>query len=282
MDKEKGIFHEAGQSLARLVQIAATLRGEHGCVWDREQTVLSLKPFLLEECYELLAAIDEESIKGKDEHKDEHNYEHNNVKEELGDLLYQIVFLSQIFSEEKKFTISDVINYICAKLIRRHPHVFGNEKVADSKEVLARWEEIKKEEGKFPKKSLLDGVPHQLPGLMRAHRLQEKAARVGFDWEYADQVLAKIREEIKEFEKAFFAQDAQAMEDELGDIFFSLVNMARFIQVDPEKALAGTIRRFISRFQFIERKAKEEGTNLRNMSIQEMDYLWEVAKKSEE
>ena len=201
------------------------------------------------------------------------------MREELGDLLYQIIFLSQIFSEEKKFDAGDVIDHICAKLIRRHPHVFGNEKAADSKEVLARWEEIKKEEGKAPKKSVLDGVPHQLPGLMRAHRVQEKASRVGFDWEYADQVLVKIREEMKEFENAFFAKDVQGMENELGDLLFSLVNMARFIKVDPEKALARTIGRFISRFHFLEKKALEEGKNLMEMSIQEMNNLWEVAKK---
>jgi len=273
MDKGKE-FDTAGKSLTRLVQIADVLRGENGCVWDKEQTVSSLKPFLLEECYELLAAIDEESI-------DKEGNDNEKVKEELGDVLYQVIFLSQIFTEEKKFTIVDVIDHICAKLIRRHPHVFGNEKVADSKEVLARWEEIKKEEGKTPKKSVLDGVPYQLPGLLRAHRIQEKAARVGLDWEYADQVLAKIREEIQEFENAFFAQDAQGMENELGDLLFSLVNMARFIKIDPGKALAGTIGRFISRVHFMEKEAQEGGKNLMEMSIQEMDTLWEVAKKGE-
>ena len=271
MNKEKN-FDTAGQSLIRLVQIAAILRGENGCVWDKEQTIFSLKPFLLEECYELLAAIDEEGI-------DKEGNNNDKVKEELGDVLYQVIFLSQIFTEEKKFTIADVIDHICAKLIRRHPHVFGNEKVTNSREVLARWEEIKKEEGKTPKKSVLDGVPYQLPGLLRAHRIQEKAARVGFDWEYADQVLAKIREEIQEFEDAFFVQDTQEMENELGDLLFSLVNMARFIKVDPEKALAGTIGRFISRVHFMEKKAQEEGRSLMEMSIQEMDNLWEVAKK---
>lgn len=257
--------HTIGASFLQLVQIADTLRGEHGCPWDKEQTYSSVKPLLLEETYEVMAAIDED--------------DHDHLKEELGDLLFQIIFLSRLSAEEKKFTIAEVIETICAKLIRRHPHVFGEEKVASSQQVLARWEEIKQSEGKNRRNSVLDGVPHQLPSLLRAHRIQEKAARVGFDWPSADQVLDKIREEIKEFEDAFFSQNVQEMEDELGDVLFALVNMARFIKIDPDRALNRSIARFISRFQLIEKKARERGKDMGEMSLQEMDELWEEAKR---
>jgi tetrapyrrole methylase family protein / MazG family protein len=257
-----------GESFIKLLQIAATLRGDKGCVWDKEQTYASIKPFLLEESYEVMAAIDEDDS--------------DHVKEELGDLLYQIIFLAQIATEEEKFDAGDVIEDICAKLIRRHPHVFGEESVANSQEVLARWEQIKQTEGRTPKESVLDGIPHQLPGLLRAHRIQEKAARVGFDWERADQVLDKVREEIAEFETAFSRKDSQEMEDELGDVFFALVNMARFIEIDPDKALSRAIARFTSRFRYIEKKARESGKGLVEMSLQEMDELWKEAKKEKD
>lgn len=265
--REKKDYHAIGKSFVRLVQIAATLRGEQGCVWDKEQTISSLKPFLLEECYEVVAAIDEEN--------DEE------IKEELGDLLYQVIFLGQIFFEHQKFDIEEVIDTICAKLIRRHPHVFGDERASTSKEVLARWEEIKKEEGKDSPKSILDGVPHQLPGLMKAHRIQEKASRVGFDWSDATEVLAKVREEIGELEEVLACNQAVRIEAELGDLFFALVNFSRFVHIDPERALNRTIRRFISRFTFLERRAREEGKVLSEMSLQEMDTWWEEAKRVE-
>jgi tetrapyrrole methylase family protein / MazG family protein len=262
-NKSQRTIHE---SFLHLVQIAATLRGDHGCVWDKEQTYGSIKPFLLEESYEVMAAIDEDDS--------------DHVKEELGDLLFQIIFLAQIAAEEKKFDVGDVIETICAKLIRRHPHVFGEETITNSQEVLARWEKIKQDvEGRSRKESLLDGVSQQLPGLLRAYRIQEKAARVGFDWDHADQVLEKVREEIAEFETAFSRKDSQEMEDELGDVFFALVNMARFIQIDPDRALSRAIARFMSRFRFIENKARERGKDLMEMSLQEMDELWKEAKK---
>jgi tetrapyrrole methylase family protein / MazG family protein len=263
--KENKNHHSISESFIKLLQIAATLRGDNGCVWDKEQTYASIKPFLLEESYEVMAAIDED------------NSDH--VKEELGDLLYQIIFLAQIAAEEEKFDAGDVIEDICTKLIRRHPHVFGDESAANSQEVLARWEQIKLAEGRIPKESVLDGIPHQLPGLLRAHRIQEKAARVGFDWEHADQVLDKVREEIAEFETAFSRKDSQEMEDELGDVFFALVNMARFIEIDPDKALSRAIARFMSRFRYIEKKARESGKDLVEMSLQEMDELWKEAKE---
>ncbi|MEW5803613.1 MAG: nucleoside triphosphate pyrophosphohydrolase [bacterium] len=263
--KENKSQDTVGKSFMHLVQIAATLRGDHGCVWDKEQTKSSIKPFFLEECYEVLAAIDEDDS------------EH--IKEELGDLLYQIIFLARIAAEEKEFDIVAVIETICDKLIRRHPHVFGEETVASSREVLERWEQIKRAEGKSPKESVLDGVPRQLPGLLRAHRIQEKAARVGFDWDHADQVLDKIKEEMAEFETAFSRNNEQEMEDELGDVFFALVNMARFMKIDPEKALSRSIARFIFRFRFIEQKARERGKDLAKMSLQEMDELWKEAKE---
>ena len=263
--KEVKNQHSIGESFIQLVQIAATLRGEHGCVWDKEQTSSSIKPFLLEESYEVMAAIDED------------NSEH--VKEELGDLLYQVIFLAQIAAEEEKFDVGDVIEEICAKLIRRHPHVFGEESVANSREVLVRWEQIKQAEGKKKRESVLDGIPHQLPGLLRAHRIQEKAARVGFDWDHAEQVLDKVKEEVAEFEAAFSGQDPQEMEDELGDVFFALVNMARFIKIDPDRALNRAIARFMVRFRYVEKKAREGGKDLADMSLQEMDELWKEAKR---
>jgi len=263
--KENKNHRSIGESFIQLVQIAATLRGEHGCVWDKEQTYASIKPFVLEESYEVMAAIDED------------NSDH--VKEELGDLLYQVIFLAQIAAEEEKFDVGDVIEDICAKLIRRHPHVFGEESVANSQEVLIRWEQIKQSEGKCQRESVLDGIPHQLPGLLRAHRIQEKAARVGFDWDHADQVLDKVREEIAEFETAFSRKDLQEMEDELGDVFFALVNMARFIKIDPDRALSRAIARFMARFRYVERRARESGRDLSGMSLKEMDELWKEAKK---
>ncbi len=250
----------------QLIEIASILRGENGCVWDKEQTGISLKPFLLEECYEVLSAVDAEDAV--------------NLKEELGDLLYQVIFMAQIFSEEEKFDIADVLKGICDKLIRRHPHVFGDDKVNDSKEVLAKWEKIKEGEKGKCKHSVLEGIPKQLPGLMRAHRVQEKAARVGFDMEHIDQVFDKVKEEMGEFEASYHAKDGQ-MEKELGDILFSLVNMARFISIDPEKALNKAICRFMARFRFIEKNALAEGKELTDMSLHEMDNLWEAAKKRE-
>ena len=250
-----------------IVRIMARLRGPEGCPWDKEQTPESLKPFLVEETYEVLEAIDEASPP--------------KVREELGDLLFQIVFHSRIAEERGEFDIEEVLENISSKMIRRHPHVFREKSLKTSGEVLADWELIKKKEkGNAERKSILEGVPKELPALIRAHRLQERAARVGFDWRKADDVIGKLDEEMREFKETLEGRDPARMEDELGDIFFVLVNISRFIGVNPEDALRKTISKFIARFQFIEEAAKNMGRELSDMSLDEMDALWDKAKES--
>ena len=244
----------------------AQLRGPAGCPWDREQTPESLKPFLVEECYEVLDALDEGSP--------------DKVKEELGDLLFQIIFHARIAEEKGAFTIADVISAIVEKMTRRHPHVFGEEKVSTSGEVLANWEEIKKKEKAHrDRTSILDGVPQGLPALLRAHGIQKRAARVGFDWNKLDEALPKLDEEILEFKESLKSKDAAGIEEELGDIFFMLVNISRFLEINPEDALRKTISKFIHRFRYIEEHAAEEGRSLNDMTLDEMETLWQDAKK---
>jgi tetrapyrrole methylase family protein/MazG family protein len=255
--------YENKDGLKGLIEIMATLRSEKGCPWDREQTRQSLKPFLVEETYEVLEAIDEDSPE--------------KIREELGDLLFQIVFHCQISEERGEFNIHDVIKGISEKMIARHPHVFGKERYETSEEVLKQWEERKREEGKI-RESILEGIPRELPSLLRAQRIQARAARVGFDWERIEDVIEKLDEEIKEFKEALGKEDQSAIEDELGDIFFALVNISRFVGVNPEDALRKTISKFISRFRYIEMKAAESGRSLSDMTLKEMDLLWEEAK----
>jgi len=250
----------------KLVDIMAALRGEKGCPWDREQTRESLKPFLVEETYEVLEAIDE----GNPE----------KIKEELGDLLFQIVFHCQVARERKEFDINDVISKITEKMIGRHPHVFGEATYETSEEVLKQWEERKKEEGKS-RESILEGIPRELPSLLRAHRIQARASRVGFDWKQVEDVVEKLDEELKEFREALERKDQKEIEDELGDVFFVLVNISRFVGVNPEDALRKTISKFISRFRYIEMKSAEAGKSLSGMSLEEMDALWDEAKGKE-
>lgn len=252
--------------LKKLTEIMITLRGERGCPWDREQTRDSLKPFLIEETYEVLEAIDE----GNPE----------TIREELGDLLFQIIFHAEIGRENGEFDISDVINGIINKMLARHPHVFADKHYSSSQEVLEKWEEHKRKEGKL-RESILDGIPESMPALLRAHRLQDRASRVGFDWDRVDDVLEKLDEEIGEFKKALKEKKEEEIEDELGDIFFALVNISRFIGINPENALRKTISKFIKRFRHIEITAAEERRSLSDMSLEEMDALWESAKKVE-
>jgi len=249
--------------LEKLIEIMAALRRENGCPWDREQTQQSLKPFLVEETYEVLEAIDE----GNPE----------KVKEELGDLLFQIIFHCRIAAEKGEFDIHDVIHKISEKMIGRHPHVFGDARFETSEEVLRQWEERKKEEGKN-RESILEGIPRELPSLLKAHRIQARAARVGFDWQRVDDVLKKLDEEMAEFREALARKNQHEIEDELGDIFFVLVNISRFVGVNPEDALRKTITKFISRFRYIEMKAADSGKSLSEMTLEEMDALWEEAK----
>ncbi|MBI4691365.1 MAG: nucleoside triphosphate pyrophosphohydrolase [Nitrospirae bacterium] len=252
--------------IKKLVDIMAALRSDSGCPWDREQTRDSLKPFLIEETYEVLEALDE-----RDPEK---------IKEELGDLLFQIVFHCRIAEENKEFDISDVIEGISNKMIKRHPHVFGKIKFKSKEHFLKHWEDEKKKEGK-KRDSILEGVPSALPSLLRAHKLQKKAARAGFDWEKTEDVLKKLNEELREFKTALKKKEQSEIEDELGDIFFMLVNISRFVGVNPEDALRKTISKFISRFRYIEMKAAEKKKGLSDMTLKEMDSLWDEAKRRE-
>lgn len=253
-------------SFRKLLDIMASLRSESGCPWDREQTHESLKPFLLEEAYEVLEAIDEgDRLK---------------IKEELGDLLFQIVFHAQLGKERGEFDMDGIIDGISRKMVARHPHVFGDAQCATSEEVRAQWDERKKEEGKL-RESLLEGVPKELPSLLRAQRLQARAARVGFDWARVEEVLGKLDEELGELRGALENGNKARIEEELGDVLFSLVNLSRFVKVNPEDALRKTLHKFISRFRYIERKSAEAGKSLHAMHIEEMDALWEEAKKRE-
>ena len=256
----------ANDRFGELVQIMARLRGENGCPWDREQTHASIKPYLLEETYEVLESIDE-----NDPAK---------LEEELGDLALQIVFHAQMADEAGLFTIADVLRGINEKLRRRHPHIFGDVKADTAQEVLFNWEQIKKVEREKAqgRASLLDGVPRELPALLRAHRLQEKASRVGFDWNEARQVFQKVEEELAELRAAMESEQPDRMEAELGDLLFSLVNLGRFIAVNPEDALRKTIARFIARFQYIEEELARRGTTPGQVTLEEMDALWDEAK----
>jgi tetrapyrrole methylase family protein/MazG family protein len=250
----------------KLVDIMTLLRSKDGCPWDKVQTSESIKPYLIEETYEVIEAIDE-----KDPVK---------MKEELGDLLLQVVFHAQIAKDRGEFDINDVIDKISDKMVSRHPHVFGDAKFETPEEVTKQWQDRKREEGKL-KDSALEGVPKELPSLLRAHRLQSRAAKVGFDWAKVEDVFEKLDEELEEFKEALEKKDKKEIEDELGDIFFVLVNISRFVGVNAEEALRKTISKFISRFRYIEMTAADEGRQLSDMTLEEMDALWNEAKKGE-
>jgi tetrapyrrole methylase family protein/MazG family protein len=252
-------------NLPDLIALMARLRGPDGCPWDRKQTTESLKPFLIEECYEVIDALDEGSPE--------------KIREELGDLLFQIVFHARIAEEQGQFSLQDVISANLEKMTRRHPHVFGDTRLSTDQEVLSNWEEIKKKEkGYEQRKSILEGVPRHLPSLLRAHSIQERAARVGFDWSRIDDALPKLDEEMAEFKESLKNEDAAGIEEELGDIFFMLVNISRFLGVNPENALRKTISKFIQRFRFIEEYAADEGKSMGDMTLDEMEELWQKSK----
>jgi tetrapyrrole methylase family protein/MazG family protein len=246
-------------SVDRLQKIVAQLRSPEGCPWDREQTHQSLKPHLIEECYELIDAIDA----GDDKE----------MKEELGDLLLQVVLHSQMASEENRFTMEDVGTVIADKLVNRHPHVFGETRLPDSAAVLKQWEVIKQTE-KQERRSALDGVPKALPALARAQKVQTKAARVGFDWDQADGALAKIREELGEIESS----SEDHLPEELGDLLFAVVNFARKKGLDAEQLLNSATTKFATRFQAIERLAEERQVEFTSLTLSQMDLLWEETK----
>lgn len=254
----------------RLVDIMARLRGPDGCPWDREQTHKSLKPYLIEEAYEVLEAID--------------SGDHRELCEELGDVLLQIVFHAQLAREEGRFTVDDVAAAISEKLVRRHPHVFGDLTVDDAGQVLRNWEAIKsrEKEEKGRADSVLAGIPGGLPALLKARRIQERAAKVGFDWKRTEEVAVKVREEVEEFLQAQDQGDREKVEEELGDLLFALVNLARFLRICPEKALRKTIGKFQDRFSHIEAELEKQGRHPRDASLEEMDALWEQAKQRKE
>lgn len=248
------------QAFDRLLTIMDELREQ--CPWDKKQTIQSLRHLTIEETYELGDAILDNDLA--------------EVKKELGDLLLHIVFYARIGSETKDFDIADVANDICEKLISRHPHIYGDVIVADEEEVKQNWEKLKLKEGK---KSVLEGVPKSLPALVKANRIQDKVAGVGFDWEEPEQVFEKLKEELEELQYEVKQGDQEKMEQEFGDVLFSMINYARFLKVDPENALERTNKKFIKRFQYLESKAAKSGKSLKDMTLAEMDVFWEEAKK---
>jgi len=259
----------------RLVAVMDRLRDPEGCPWDREQTMESLSGYLLEEAYEVTDAIGDNVDSGSDQ-----------LREELGDLLLQIIFISRIAREKGWFNADDVCDSIAEKMIRRHPHVFADREVADSSEVKRNWEDIKRDErGKDHPRSTLDGVPQSLPALLKAFRMTEKAAAVGFDWRRPHDVIGKLHEEVGELEQELETLEQandRRVRDEMGDVLFVMANLARHLGVEPETALQRTNVKFKRRFQHMEEAARSAGGDLRKMTLAEQDALWERAKKDEE
>ncbi len=254
-------MQDTGKEFLRLIQIMDELREK--CPWDKKQTIDTLRHLTIEETYELADAISGNDWKG--------------IKEELGDLLLHIVFYARIGTEKNEFTLQDVIHGVCEKLIVRHPHIYGDVTVSGEEEVKQNWEKIKLKEGKT---SVLGGVPKSLPSMVKAMRLQEKSKQVGFEWDNTSQVWDKVEEEMQELKEAVDSGDKDQMEDELGDVFFSLVNFARFLQVDAENALERTNKKFIDRFTKMEAAAVMQNKFLHDMSLEEMDALWNQVKKN--
>lgn len=252
------------EALGRVIDVLNRLRVE--CPWDRVQTNLSLRPNTIEEVYELADALmaDDDA----------------NIRKELGDVLLHVLFYSKIGEEKGTFDIVDVCDALNAKLIFRHPHVFGQVKADDAETVVQNWEQLKLKE-KGGNKTVLAGVPSSLPALVKAFRIQEKVSHVGFDWERPEQVWDKVKEEIAEFEAEAAKGDAERMESEMGDVFFALVNAARLYGINPENALERTNRKFTARFNYLEQKVKESGRNIKDLTLGEMDAIWEEAKKAE-
>lgn len=251
---------QIGESFNRLVKIMDELREQ--CPWDKKQTIQSLRQLTIEETYELADAITDNDWKS--------------IQEELGDIMLHLVFYAKIGAEENKFTLEEVINGVCEKLINRHPHIYSDTQVNDEEDVKKNWEKLKLKEGKT---SVLSGVPRSLPSMVKAMRLQEKAKQVGFEWDNRDQVWEKVEEEQKELFEAIKTGDTGKIEDELGDVFFSLVNFARFLHVDAENALERTNKKFITRFTLMEEEASKVGKYLHDMSLEEMDNIWNRIKQ---
>jgi tetrapyrrole methylase family protein / MazG family protein len=260
--------------IQKLVELVETLRSINGCPWDREQTRETLKPMLIEEAYEVLEALD--------------NEDSSELKEELGDLLFQVVFHAQIANERNEFHLGDVIDRLHEKMIRRHPHIFGDADMQTPQDILKNWEDIKAAErgvkstlSPESEKSLLDGIPQNLPALYKANQMTAKASRVGFDWPDLEGILAKIDEETDELRMAHASMDTQAMADEVGDLLFVAVNAARFIGIDPDSALRRSNRKFERRFRYVESRIKKQGRRMQDATLREMDVLWQEAKENE-
>lgn len=264
IDKTESHLYHKKMDFSELLSIMATLRSEQGCPWDKEQTSDSLKPYILEEAHEVLEAIDEADPDA--------------LKEELGDLLFQVIFQAQLAKEQNNFDMSDVINAIASKMVARHPHVFGQVDAKTSEDVLVHWETRKKAEGK-QKHSITDGIPRTLPSLLRALRIQDRVSRIGFDWKTLDDVMVKFDEELEEFRNAVQRRRKNEIENELGDMLFVLSNAARFVGVNPEEALRKTIAKFLDRFRYMEKTAAHQGKQLSELTLSEMDELWNKAKK---
>lgn len=248
-----------------LIDIMKLLRGENGCPWDRDQNHESLKKYLIEETYEVLETIDL-----KDNKK---------LCDELGDLFLQVVFHAQISQEEGAFDINDVITGICRKMVLRHTHIFGEDTAETPEEVVNNWEAIKKKEKGFSNHTgVLKDVPANLPALMRSYKVQQKAAQVGFDWDDISDVIAKVDEEIVELKDVYTSKNVERITDEMGDVFFALVNLSRFLKIQPELALTGTINKFIKRFEYVEQQSTLAGMKMEEMSLMEMDKFWNEAK----
>lgn len=258
---------DPGARFVRLLDVMSRLRGEGGCPWDREQTRDSLKPFLIEEAYEVLEALEDGDPA--------------RLKEELGDLLFQVVFHVEIARERGEFAMADLLSALIDKMIRRHPHVFGDRNVKDAQEALAQWETIKQAEAAGDRRSILHGIPRTLPALLRAQRVQHRASRVGFDWAEPAGAVAKVREEIAELEAAAGSESRERVAAELGDLLFAVVNVARLLDVEPEAALTAATARFQERFRRIEAAAEASGRELRALSPEEMERLWSEAKARE-
>jgi len=251
-----------------IISVIKKLRGPSGCPWDREQTREKMGYYLIEEAHEAKEAIDADSPQ--------------KIKEELGDLLFQLLTVIEISEEMGEFTLSQVIEQARDKMVRRHPHVFGKHSVNDANEVVANWVQIKKQEKKEGEEedSIVSGIPKSIPSLHRAYLITQRASRVGFDWEDKEGVLKKLKEEVKELESAVSEEDRDRIIHEMGDLLFSVVNLGRFLEISPESALNKAVDRFISRFQYIEQRLRERGKDPSQSTLEEMDQLWEEAKKA--
>jgi len=255
-------------SFDRLVDVVAMLRSDNGCPWDLAQTHESLKADLIEEAYELIEAIDAKVPK--------------KICDELGDLLMQVMLHSQIATDRNEFSVDEVIENLTEKLVRRHPHVFGSVVATDENEVLESWEEIKRgEEGNKDRKSSLDGIPHSLPSLQRAEKIQKRASRAGFDWDQTEDVLPKLQEEIDEIEESIRNDDITEIEMEIGDLLFSVVNLCRFLNVQPEEALRKSTRKFVDRFQRMETALERTNKKFKDYDLSTLDQIWEQVKQQE-